>query len=178
MPAGYVEKDERGVPMICCVQKPIYGVPQAGRRLQRCLFDWMLDKNKANLRQLDVHGGRGRGPDWQLAGALGERQPEKLAQLVVREVLVVLAVLHRRAVHEDARLERSSCMWRLALRETPGRHVLVVGAPGVLVAEIADLLREREAERREPLDQPREVLLVQRLQMVRAAQASPDSVTL
>ena len=39
--------------MICCVQKPIYGVPQAGRRLQRCLFDWMLDKNKANLRQLD-----------------------------------------------------------------------------------------------------------------------------
>ena len=78
---------------------------------------------------------------------------------------VVLAVLHRRAVHEDARLERSSCMWRLALRETPGRHVLVVGAPGVLVAEIADLLREREAERREPLDQPREVLLVQRLQV-------------
>ena len=57
------------------------------------------------------------------------------------------------------------CMWRLALRETPGRHVLVVGAPGVLVAEIADLLREREAERREPLDQPREVLLVQRLQI-------------
>ena len=40
---------------------------------------------------------------------------------------VVLAVLHRRAVHEDARLERSSCMWRPALRETPGRHVLVVG---------------------------------------------------
>ena len=38
-------------------------------------------------------------------------------------------------------------------------------APGVLVAEIADLLREREAERREPLDQPREFLLVQRLQI-------------
>ena len=53
MPAGYVERDDRGVPLICCVQKPIYGVPQAGRRLQRCLFDWMLDESKANLRQLD-----------------------------------------------------------------------------------------------------------------------------
>ena len=50
---SYVEKDERGVPMICRVQKPIYGVPQAGRRLQRCLFDWMLDASKAGLRQLD-----------------------------------------------------------------------------------------------------------------------------
>ena len=53
MPAGYVEKDGRGDPFVCCIQKPIYGVPQAGRRLQRCLFDWMLDVNKAGLRQLD-----------------------------------------------------------------------------------------------------------------------------
>ena len=53
MPAGCIEKDGRGVPFVCCIQKPIYGVPQAGRRLQRCLFDWMLDVNKAGLRQLD-----------------------------------------------------------------------------------------------------------------------------
>ena len=53
MPAGYVEHDADGVPYVCCVIKPVYGIPQAGRRLQRGIFDWMLDKNKAFLRQLD-----------------------------------------------------------------------------------------------------------------------------
>jgi hypothetical protein len=53
MPAGYVQTDESGIPLVCCVKKPVYGIPQAGRRLQRGIFDWMLDKSKANLRQLD-----------------------------------------------------------------------------------------------------------------------------
>ena len=52
MPEGYAEKDENGVPMVCVVEKPIYGIPQAGRRLQRCLFDWLLSEG-SGLRQLD-----------------------------------------------------------------------------------------------------------------------------
>ena len=38
---------------MCCIKKPVYGIPQAGRRLQRGIFEWMLDTSKANLRQLD-----------------------------------------------------------------------------------------------------------------------------
>jgi len=53
MPTGHVETDENGIPLVCCIKKPVYGIPQAGRRLQRGIFDWMLDKSKANLRQLD-----------------------------------------------------------------------------------------------------------------------------
>jgi len=53
MPSGYVKTDESGIPLVCCIKKPVYGIPQAGRRLQRGIFDWMLDKSKANLRQLD-----------------------------------------------------------------------------------------------------------------------------
>ena len=52
MPDGYVEKDEDGIPLVCVVQKPIYGIPQAGRRLQRGLFDWML-KEGSSFKQLD-----------------------------------------------------------------------------------------------------------------------------
>ena len=118
-------------------------------------------------------------PAWDRAPAAeparSSRQLEQLAQLGVGGTRSSPSAGGARRRAAGAVLV---CRWRLARRETPGRHVLVVGAPGVLVAEIADLLREREAERREPLDQPREVLLVQRLQMVRAAQASPDSVTL
>ena len=40
-----------GLPMICMVVKPIYGIPQAGRRLQRKLFPWL--KDEMGLRQLD-----------------------------------------------------------------------------------------------------------------------------
>ena len=116
--------------------------------------------------------------DRQPAGVLGERQPEKLAQLVVREVLVVLAVLHRRAVHEDARLQRSSCMRRLATREPPGLQVLVVGDSGVLGLELIDVLREDKAERPEALDQPLEVLLAQRRQLARRSRRSGDGLLL
>ena len=40
-----------GLPYVCCVMKPIYGVPQAGRRLQRKIFPWCTDK--MGLKQLD-----------------------------------------------------------------------------------------------------------------------------
>ena len=40
-----------GYPMICKVVKPIYGIPQAGRRLQRKIFPWCTDV--LGLRQLD-----------------------------------------------------------------------------------------------------------------------------
>ena len=53
MPSGYVEYGSDGAPLVCCIKKPVYGIPQAGRRLQRGVFDWMLDPSKANLRQLD-----------------------------------------------------------------------------------------------------------------------------
>ena len=47
-----MEKDEDGIPLVCVVQKPIYDIPQAGRRLQRGLFDWML-KEGSSFKQLD-----------------------------------------------------------------------------------------------------------------------------
>ena len=37
--------------MICVITKPIYGIPQAGRRLQRKVFPWCKDVMR--LRQLD-----------------------------------------------------------------------------------------------------------------------------
>ena len=40
-----------GRPMICAIKKPIYGIPQAGRRLQRKIFPWCVDV--MGLRQLD-----------------------------------------------------------------------------------------------------------------------------
>lgn len=42
MPPGYEECDESGVPYLLRVEKPIYGIPQAGRRLQRKAFPWFL----------------------------------------------------------------------------------------------------------------------------------------
>ena len=33
LPTGYPEVDERGQPMIARVERPIYGIQQAGRRL-------------------------------------------------------------------------------------------------------------------------------------------------
>ena len=40
-----------GRPMVCAIKKPIYGIPQAGRRLQRKIFPWC--KEVIGLRQLD-----------------------------------------------------------------------------------------------------------------------------
>ena len=44
-----------GKPRICRIDKPIYGLPQSGRRLQRCVFPWCTDV--MGLRQLDDSDG-------------------------------------------------------------------------------------------------------------------------
>ena len=49
MPPGQESRDKD--PYICKVVKPIYGIPQAGRRLQRRVFPWMVER--MGLRQLD-----------------------------------------------------------------------------------------------------------------------------
>ena len=50
-PAGSNVIGSDGRPMVCKVIKPIYGIPQAGRRLQRKVFPWCRDV--MGLRQLD-----------------------------------------------------------------------------------------------------------------------------
>ena len=42
-PEGYERKGTDGLPMVCEVIKPIYGMAQAGRRWQRSLFPWLTD---------------------------------------------------------------------------------------------------------------------------------------
>ena len=51
-PVGYPVFDKDGTPMVAKVQKPIYGIQQAGRRLQRKLFDW-LKSPELGFKQLD-----------------------------------------------------------------------------------------------------------------------------
>ena len=50
-PPGAPTHDFAGRPLVCVVEKPIYGIPQAGRRLQRKVFPWCTDV--MGLRQLD-----------------------------------------------------------------------------------------------------------------------------
>ena len=52
LPVGYPEFDSKGRPLIAKVQKPIYGIQQAGRRLQRALFAWLLDPEQG-FKSLD-----------------------------------------------------------------------------------------------------------------------------
>eukprot|EP00965_Chrysotila_dentata_P221797 6192592-Pleurochrysis_carterae.AAC.2 len=42
-PPGYATLGADGRPRVCRVEKPIYGMAQAGRRWQRLLFSWLLD---------------------------------------------------------------------------------------------------------------------------------------
>eukprot|EP00965_Chrysotila_dentata_P073677 2434000-Pleurochrysis_carterae.AAC.1 len=42
-PPGYATIGADGRPRICRVEKPIYGMAQAGRRWQRTLFSWLLE---------------------------------------------------------------------------------------------------------------------------------------
>ena len=49
-PPGHVKLDSRGQPLVARVEKPIYGIQQAGRRLQRQLFAWLRDQG---FRALD-----------------------------------------------------------------------------------------------------------------------------
>ena len=51
MPPGYEQYDANGNAYLCKVIKPIYGIPQAGRRLQRRVFPWMT--KTMTMRQLD-----------------------------------------------------------------------------------------------------------------------------
>ena len=51
MPPGFEEIDKKtGKPFILRIEKPIYGIPQAGRRLQRQVVPWM---KRQGLVQLD-----------------------------------------------------------------------------------------------------------------------------
>ena len=56
-PEGYVVKNASGVPLVARVDKPVYGIQQAGRRLQRKLTDFMRSRqtvgNKTAFSQLD-----------------------------------------------------------------------------------------------------------------------------
>ena len=54
MAPGFEEHDEKGRPYILCIEKPIYGIPQAGRRLQRQIFPWLKSQG---LTQLDDSDG-------------------------------------------------------------------------------------------------------------------------
>jgi hypothetical protein len=53
LPVGYPEYDSNGEPMIAKVQKPIYGIQQAGRRLQRMLFAWLEKQGFVKLDESD-----------------------------------------------------------------------------------------------------------------------------
>ena len=50
MPDGYTEKDTRGQSKVCRIDKPIYGIQQSGRRLQRRVAPWLIS---SGLRCLD-----------------------------------------------------------------------------------------------------------------------------
>ena len=47
---GYEEYDADGTPRVARIEKPIYGIQQAGRRLQRMLFAWLKEQG---FKQLD-----------------------------------------------------------------------------------------------------------------------------
>ena len=50
-PPGSNVTGSDGQPKVCVITKPIYGIPQAGRRLQRKIFPWCIEV--MGLRQLD-----------------------------------------------------------------------------------------------------------------------------
>ena len=50
LPPGYPEFDAQGRPKLAKVKKPIYGIQQAGRRLQRMLFEWLRSQGFEPLR--------------------------------------------------------------------------------------------------------------------------------
>ena len=53
LPKGYVEYDSNGKPRIARVDKPIYCIQQAGRRLQRMLFVWLIEQGFKPLDDSD-----------------------------------------------------------------------------------------------------------------------------
>ena len=53
MAPGHEQFDSNGRPLIARIDKPIYGIQQAGRRLQRQLFAWMRDQGYSALDDSD-----------------------------------------------------------------------------------------------------------------------------
>ena len=53
LPTGYPELDDHGRPKIARVDKPIYGIQQAGRRLQRMLVTWLGERGFTPLDDSD-----------------------------------------------------------------------------------------------------------------------------
>ena len=53
LPPGYPEYDDHGRPKIARVDKPIYGIQQAGRRLQRMLVTWLRERGFTPLDDSD-----------------------------------------------------------------------------------------------------------------------------
>ena len=53
-PAGHETYDKDNNPLYCEIVKPVYGMPQAGRRLQRKLYPWL---ESVGLRRLDDSDG-------------------------------------------------------------------------------------------------------------------------
>ena len=52
MPPGHEVKGADGYPRVCIIKKPIYGMKQAGRRLQRKLFPWLRQWRDGALTQV------------------------------------------------------------------------------------------------------------------------------
>ena len=53
LPPGYPEYDSEGRPKLAKIMKPIYGIQQAGRRLQRMLFAWLREQGFVPLDDSD-----------------------------------------------------------------------------------------------------------------------------
>ena len=53
LPVGYPEFDAKGRPKLAKIKKPIYGIQQAGRRLQRMLFEWLREQGFKPLDDSD-----------------------------------------------------------------------------------------------------------------------------
>ena len=53
LPPGYPEYDTKGRPKLAKVVKPIYGIQQSGRRLQRMLFEWFKKQGFVPLDDSD-----------------------------------------------------------------------------------------------------------------------------
>ena len=53
MPQGYEQYGSDGKPLVARIDKPIYGIQQAGRRLQRMLFSWLIKQGFKSLDDSD-----------------------------------------------------------------------------------------------------------------------------
>ena len=54
MPPGHATEGRDGRERVCRVQKPLYGLKQAGRRFQRLFFDWLRAWDDGSMTQLST----------------------------------------------------------------------------------------------------------------------------